>query len=405
MLTVPVSPAPAPAPPASSRTREAFLPFNLPLIEDDDIEAVVETLRSGWLTTGPRVQEFERRFAALLGRRWAVAVNSATAALHLALDAAGIGEGDEVLVPTMTFAATAEVVVYQRATPVLVDCDPETLNIDPEAAARAVTPRTRAIIPVHFAGHPCEMDPLMQMASAHGLVVIEDAAHALPAAYKGRRAGAIGDIGCFSFYATKTITTGEGGMLITDDEGHAERARMMSLHGISKDAWTRYTASGTWLYDIVAAGYKYNLTDIAAALGMQQLAKCSAFREARARIARRYDEAFADLPQVRRPPCAPHVEHAWHLYVIQLELDRLAASRDEVVEELKAANIGTSVHFIPLHLHSYYRTRFGYARSDFPHASRAFDRILSLPIYPRMSDRDVDDVIAGVRAVLGRHAR
>jgi dTDP-4-amino-4,6-dideoxygalactose transaminase len=394
-----------PAAIAPNRKRDSFLPFSLPLIAEDEIALVVETLRSGWITTGPKVKRFEAEFAEAVDGRHTIAVNSATAALHLALEALGITAGDEVLVPTMTFAATAEVVVYLRAVPVLVDCEPDTLNIDPAAAEAAVTPRTRAIIPVHFAGHPCDMDPLTDLSRRHGLKVIEDAAHTLPARYKGRRVGTMSDVACFSFYATKTITTGEGGMIATDNAELSDRMRMMSLHGISRDAWKRYTSEGSWFYDVVDTGYKYNMTDVAAALGIGQLAKQHAFWEARRRIAARYNEAFADLPEIRTPVARPEVEHSWHLYVIQLDLDRLRIGRDAVIDALKTANIGTSVHFIPLHLHSYYRHRFGHCRSDFPRASAAFDRILTLPLYPRMTEADVEDVISAVRTVIVENRR
>jgi dTDP-4-amino-4,6-dideoxygalactose transaminase len=385
--------------------RTSFLPFHLPLISEDQIASVVETLRSGWLTTGPKVKRLEEEFRDFVGASHAVAVNSATAGLHLALEAAGVTAGDEVLLPTMTFAATAEVVSYLRATPILVDCERDTLNIDPDALEAAITPRSKAIVPVHFGGHPCQMDRIMELARAHGLSVIEDAAHALPASFEGRMVGTIGDITCFSFYATKTITTGEGGMITTENEAFAERMRLMSLHGISKDAWKRYTAEGSWFYDIVDTGFKYNLTDVAAALGIGQLSQCTGFFEARRRIAARYQEAFADLPEVSTPPCRSNVQHAWHLYFIQLDLDALTVSRAEVIELLKAANIGSSVHFIPLHLHSYYRKRFGFQREQFPVASAAFDRIISLPVYPRMDDADVADVVEAVHRIVCEHRR
>ncbi|MQA28684.1 MAG: aminotransferase class I/II-fold pyridoxal phosphate-dependent enzyme [Luteitalea sp.] len=379
--------------------RTSFLPFHLPLVGEEEIRAVTDTLRSGWLTTGPSVRRFEQQFGSFVGAAHSVAVNSATAALHLALDAIGLQEGDEVLVPTMTFAATAEVVTYFNATPVLIDSQPDTLNLDPEKVEAAITPRTRAIIPVHFAGHPCDMPRLMEIAKAHRLMVIEDAAHALPAYFGDDMVGSIGDITCFSFYATKTITTGEGGMITTERQDYAERIRMMSLHGISKDAWKRYTSEGSWYYEILEPGYKYNLTDIAAAIGIEQLAKCRDFWRARRRIAERYHDAFADLPEIQAPVSRSGIGHSWHLYVIQLRLEQLSATRDEVIEELKAENIGTSVHFIPLHLHPYYRTR-GYQRSDFPVATAAFERMVSLPIYPRMTDEDVEDVIDAVRRIV-----
>ncbi|HWP58325.1 MAG TPA: DegT/DnrJ/EryC1/StrS family aminotransferase [Candidatus Acidoferrales bacterium] len=395
-----------PHPAARARARrERFLPFHRPVIEDEEIAAVVEVLKSGWLTTGRKVKEFENRFCDFVGASHAVAVNSGTAALHLALAAAGVGPGDEVIVPTMTFAATAEVVLYLGARPVLVDCEPDTLNIDPERLERALTPKTRAIVPVHFGGHPCEMDRIREFARDHGLRVIEDAAHALPARHRGRMVGAIGDITCFSFYATKTITTGEGGMATTENADWAQTMRGLSLHGISHDAWNRYSAEGSWYYEVVRPGYKYNLTDLAAGLGVEQLKKCEAFAAARRRIAAAYGDGFSDLAAVRTPACRPGIDHAWHLYVIQLELERLTIGRNEFIEELKRANIGASVHFIPLHRHPYYRDAFGYRPQDFPRASFAYERIVSLPIYPKMTGEDVDDVIAAVRGIAARYRR
>jgi perosamine synthetase len=393
--------------PASSwdRKRRTFLPFHLPHIGDEEINAVVETLRSGWITTGGRTRAFEQQFAEFVGARHAIAVNSATAALHLALDAIGLTADDEVMVPTMTFAASAEVVAYFGAKPVLVDCEADTLNLDVNDLERAVTPRTKAIMPVHFAGQPCDMAPIATFAQRHGLRVIEDAAHSLPASYNGQAIGTISDMTCFSFYATKTITTGEGGMLTTDNDEYADRVRMMSLHGISRDAWKRYTAEGSWRYEILHAGFKYNLTDIAAALGTEQLKRCDAFRARRAAIAARYDTAFADLDAVRRPTCRDNVEHAWHLYVVQLQLEQLRIDRGEFIEALKAEQIGTSVHFIPLHMHPYYRERWGYRPEDLPQASRVFERTCSLPIYPDMSDDDVDDVIHAVQRVCEANRR
>ncbi|MEX0936312.1 MAG: DegT/DnrJ/EryC1/StrS family aminotransferase [Pirellulales bacterium] len=376
------------------------IPFFLPEVGEDEIREVVETLRSGWLTTGPRTRQFEQDFAELVGARHAVAVNSATAALHLALDAVGIQPGDEVLVPTMTFAATAEVVIYLGAKPVLVDCLPRTLNINPEAAARAVTARTRAIMPVHYGGRPCEMGPILDLAERHGLKVIEDAAHALPARYGDRTIGSIGDATCFSFYANKTITTGEGGMLTTDDADLADRARIMSLHGISKDAWRRFTAEGNWYYEILRPGYKYNMTDIAAALGLHQLRKAEEFREARQRCARWYDEALVEIDAVELPPpAAADITHAWHLYPIQLRLERLSIDRGEFIRQMSAAGITTSVHWMPLHMHQYYRETYGYQLDDFPVAREAFDRLISLPIYPRMAQEQVQRVAATVRRI------
>lgn len=382
-----------------------WVPFHRPEITEDEIQSVVATLRSGWLTTGPKVKRFEEQFAGYLGCRHAVAVNSGTAALHLALDAVGIKEGDEVIVPTMTFAATAEVVFYLKAKPVLVDCRPDTLNIDPEQIENAITSKTRAIIPVHFGGQPCEMDRILEIARQYKVKVIEDAAHALPASYRDKKVGAIGDITCFSFYATKTITTGEGGMATTENSEWAERMRMMSLHGISHDAWKRYTKEGSWYYEILNPGFKYNLTDIAAAIGIEQLKKCDEFRKAREKIAKIYDTSFADLEEIQTPVRRSDTEHAWHLYVIELNLDHLQITRNQFIDALREEQIGTSVHFIPLHLHPYYRDNFGYHPSDFPNASSAFERIVSLPIYPRMTEADVESVIGAVRKIVKQTRR
>src|SRR5438093_3145933 len=385
--------------------RESYLPFHLPDIGDEEISSVVQTLRSGWLTTGPRVKQFESDFGQYVGASYAVAVNSGTAALHLALEAVGIQQGDEVIVPTMTFAATAEVVQYFRGRPVLIDCQPDTLNLDPTQIEKLITPKTKAIMPVHFAGQPCEMDRILDVARRYDLKVIEDAAHALPARYRGQIVGTIADITCFSFYATKTITTGEGGMITTNNPQWADRMRMMSLHGISKDAWERYTAEGSWYYEILAPGYKYNLTDLAAAIGIQQLKKCDQFWQARQRIAALYTEGFQDMPEITTPALAREGQHAWHLYILQLNLERLRISRNEFVELLKQYQIGTSVHFIPLHLHPYYRETFGYRPQDLPQASAAFDRIVSLPLYPKMTEAQVLQVISAVRDIVRQHRR
>ena len=383
--------------------RTEFLPFHLPDVGEAEIHSVEQILRSGWLTTGPKVKEFERQFAAFVGARHAIAVNSCTAALHLALDAIGLKEGDEVLVPTLTFAATAEVVFYFHARPVLVDCCPVTLNMDPNRIEQAITPRTRAIIPVHFAGQPCEMDQIRDIARKHNLAVIEDAAHALPARYRGQMVGTIGDITCFSFYATKTITTGEGGMITTDNDEYAERMRIMSLHGISHDAWKRYTAQGSWRYDILSPGYKYNLTDMAAALGVEQLKKCNLFHEKRKHLVGCFDRAFRETPAIKTPVARDHIEHAWHLYVIQLDFDRLTINRDQFIEELRDANIGCSVHFIPLHLHPFYRDTMHADARRYPCATQIFEKIISLPLYPRMSAQDQQDVIDAVHRIIAIH--
>ena len=382
-----------------------FIPFHRPAIGEDEIRSVVETLESGWLTTGRKVKSFEDDFAPYVGSKHAVAVNSGTAALHLALDAVGIREGDQVIIPTMTFAATAEVVLYFNAKPVLVDCERDTFNLDPGKIEAAITSKTKAIIPVHFGGQPCEMDQILDIARKHNLRVIEDAAHALPAIDHGRTIGTIGDITCFSFYATKTITTGEGGMATTENPEWAERMRMMSLHGISHDAWKRYTKEGSWYYEILYPGFKYNLTDIAAAIGIEQLKKCNEFWETRQRIAMNYAKAFADLQEIQVPSCRNNVQHAWHLFVIQLNLERLKINRNQFIEALREKGIGTSVHFIPLHLHPYYRDKFAYKLEDFPNASAAFECIISLPIYPKMTEGNVRDVIVAVRKLVQEYRR
>ncbi len=389
---------------AAKQLRPKFIPFHVPQIGADEIRSVVETLQSGWLTTGIKVKRFEEDFAQYLGVEHAIAVNSCTAALHLALEAVGIGEGDEVIVPTMTFTASAEVVLYLKAKPVLVDCVPDSFNIDPDQIERAISSRTKAIIPVHFGGQPCDMDAILEIARRHHLYVIEDAAHALPAKYRGKTVGSIGDITCFSFYATKTITTGEGGMATTRNPEWAERMRMMSLHGISHDAWKRYAKEGSWYYEVLRPGFKYNLTDIGAAIGIEQLRKCDGFAAARQRIAAAYDQAFAKLREIQTPVCRPDLQHAWHLYVIQLESAHLTITRDDFIQELRERGIGTSVHFIPLHLHPYYRDAFGYTPDDFPQASQTYQRIVSLPIYPRMTEADVGRVIEAVRDVAQEHA-
>jgi dTDP-4-amino-4,6-dideoxygalactose transaminase len=380
--------------------RANFLPFHVPCIGDEEVAEVVKVLRSGWLTTGPQVHAFEAAFAEYIGVPQAVALNSCTAALHLALDSIGLAEGDEVLIPTMTFAATAEVVHYFKARPVLIDCEPDTLNIDPLGIEKAITPRTRVIIPVHYAGHPCDMARILEISRTHQLKVVEDAAHALPASYKGKRVGNFGDLACFSFYATKTLCTGEGGMVTTANDRYAVNVRMMSLHGISKDAWKRYSAEGSWYYEILKPGFKYNMTDIAAAMGLAQLAKCDRMWRARKRIAELYDAGLRDLEEIVLPVERAAVEHSWHLYPIRLHLEALRVSRAQFIEMMHQRNIGASVHFIPLHLHPFYRRYYGYGQKDFPNALWAYERLVSLPIYPSMSENDVFDVIEVIRDLI-----
>lgn len=382
----------------------AFLPFALPEIGDEEIAEVVDTLRSGWVTTGPKAMRFEKAFGEFLGgdaSLQCIAVNSATAGLHLALEALGIGAGDEVITTTHTFTATAEVVRYLGADVKLVDIDPATLNIDPARVEAAIGPRTKAIIPVHYAGLAADMPAILAIAQRHGLKVVEDAAHALPTTCGGALVGTLAsDATVFSFYANKTITTGEGGMLVTRDAALAKRAKVMRLHGMSRDAFDRFTAKvPSWYYEIVAPGFKYNLTDIAAALGLHQLAKARAFQARREAIARQYDAAFAALPVLTPPRPKAGDQHAWHLYVLRLA-DAAGVGRDAFIERLFAAGIGCSVHYIPLHLHPYWRERYGLEAAQFPESQRAYERMVSLPLYTRMSDADVQRVAAAVRAAL-----
>jgi len=380
-----------------------FLPFALPEIGEEEIAEVVDTLRSGWITTGPKAKRFEEDFVEFLGDTGlqALAVNSATAGLHLALEALGIGPGDEVITTTHTFTATAEVARYLGADVVLVDIDPRTLCIDPNLVEAAITPRTKAIMPVHYAGLAADMGALLAIARKHGLKVVEDAAHALPTTCGGRLIGTLdSDVTVFSFYANKTITTGEGGMVVTRDPALAQRMRTMRLHGMSRDAFDRFTAKvPSWYYEIVAPGFKYNLTDIAAALGIHQLKRARAFRVQRERLALAYDEAFAGLPVITPPRCAPGDQHAWHLYVLRLA-DDARIGRDALIEQLFAAGIGCSVHYIPLHLQPYWRDRYALRPEQFPHSERAYRRMLSLPLYTRMSDDDVRRVVDAVGAAL-----
>lgn len=368
------------------------IPFHKPSIGEAEVEAAAEVLRSGWLTTGARAHALETAFAARLGVRHALAVNSATAALHLALEAAGVGRGDEVILPTYTFTACGEVCAYLGARAVLVDVGEDYL-VDPAAIADRVTDRTRAVMPVHFAGQAVDLRSVA--VDRERVRIIEDAAHALPADVAGRSTGRLGDAAAFSFYATKTMTTGgEGGMLVTDDDAIASRAATMRLHGINADAWNRYDAGGTWRYEVTDAGFKYNLTDLAAAIGLVQLGRLDAMAEARARVAARYDDAFADSDLLTVPPRRSGDRHAWHLYVIRLRLEALAIDRAAVIERLAHAGIGASVHFIPLHLHPYYQRELGYRRGDFPVAEDLYERSISLPVWPDMTDGQVDRVAA-----------
>jgi UDP-4-amino-4,6-dideoxy-N-acetyl-beta-L-altrosamine transaminase len=375
--------------------RETYLPYGKQWIDDNDIQAVVEVLKSDWLTTGPKVSEFEEKFAEYVGAKYAVAVSSGTAALHAAVYAAGIIDGDEVITTPITFAASANCVLFQGGTPVFTDVQPDTLNIDPQKIEEKITSRTKAIIPVDFTGLPCELDEIHKIARKHNLWVIEDACHALGAEYRGKMIGSLSDMSVFSFHPVKHITTGEGGMITTNNSELASKLRYFRNHAISVDAHQRQ-AIGSWFYEIGDLGYNYRLTDFQCALGIKQLEKIDRFLERRREIAARYNTAFADMPEITLPTVREYVKHAWHIYVIQLNLDLLTVDRAKIFAALRAENIGVNVHYIPVHLHPYYRKTFGYKRGDYPISESRYDRIITLPIFPRMSDDDVSDVIVAM---------
>lgn len=372
------------------------IPFHKPYITEDEVNEVMDSLRSGWLTMGPKTIEFENRFKGYISSGNAISTNSCTASLHLALRAINLTEGDEVIIPDVTFTATAEVITYFNARPIIVDVDGDTLNIDVTRIETRITKKTRAIMPVHFGGQPCDLEEIRDIANKYNLFIIEDAAHALPALYKGKKIGTIGDITCFSFYATKTLSAGEGGMITTENDEWADMMRILRLHGISRDAWKRYTEEGSWYYEVLEAGYKYNMTDLHAAVGIAQLRKIEEMWHRRREIARKYTEAFNMVEEIESPHLKKDRESAWHLYVIKLNLEMLRISRNQFIEELKKKGIGTSVHFIPLHKHPYYRNTFGYNSEDFQVSERLYERIVSLPIYPSMTDEDTDRVITSV---------
>ena len=390
--------------------RSEFLPFAPPLIGEEEIEEVVRTLRGGWLTTGPRTSQFESEFAQYVGAPAALAVNSATSAMHVALAALGIGEGDAVVTTTMTFASTVHVIEHQRARPLLVDVEKDTLNIDPSQVEARIkrTPGVKAIMPVHLYGHPSEMDAIYDIARRHGLAVVEDAAHSLPARYHGRMIGTppsgfdLPNLVAFSFYATKNLTTGEGGML-TGPAELLEDARMWSLHGMSRDAYKRYTAEGSWRYEVVLPGFKYNMPDIQAAIGLHQLKRLHSMQSRRMAIVAQYDEALGQLEELETPVARPGVDSAWHIYLLRLRPGRLKIDRAAFIEELRMRNVGASVHFIPVHLHPYYRDRYRLRPEDFPVAQSEFERMLSLPLSPAHTDQDVADVIEAVTDVVRQH--
>jgi dTDP-4-amino-4,6-dideoxygalactose transaminase len=380
--------------------RQSFLAFSPPSIGQDEIDEVIDTLRSAWITTGPKTRRFEDEFAAFAGAPHALAVNSCTAAMHLALAAWSVGPGDEVITTPYTFCSTVNVILHQGARPVLVDVCDDDVTLDPARVEAAISPRTRVLLPVHFAGQPCRMDDILTLAARRDLKVLEDAAHATGATYRGRPVGSLGDATAFSFYATKNLTTAEGGMLTTADADLADRARVLALHGMSRDAWNRYGQDGAWHYAVVAPGFKYNMTDIQAGLGLHQLRRLPAFQARRVAVAARYTAGLADLPALRLPVVRPEVEHAWHLYVVRVQPGTLRIDRAAVIEELRRRNIGTSVHFIPLNNHPYYQDALGWRPGQFPVAEAAYAGAISLPIHPGLSDADVDDVIEAVRDVV-----
>jgi dTDP-4-amino-4,6-dideoxygalactose transaminase len=375
--------------------RNNFLPFNPPAIGEAEIAEVVDTLRSDWITRGPKTQRFEKEFADFVGAPGALGLNSWTSAGHTLLVTSGIGPGDEVITTPMTFCASVNIIEHVGATPVLVDIEPDTLNIDPLKVEAAITSKTKMILPVHYAGHPVELDSINQLARDNQLTVFEDAAHSVPAKYKGKMIGSHGNPVAYSFYATKNLTTAEGGMLVADQE-LLERARVISLHGMSRNAADRYSQGGSWFYEVETPGFKYNMTDMQASLGLVQLRRLANLQSRRRQVVARYQAAFAQHPALEIPVERQEVEHAWHLYVLRLHPEALTIGRDQFIEELKALNIGISVHFIPVHIHPYYRNKYGFQPDDFPVAHESFLRMLSLPLHPRLTEEDVNDVIEAV---------
>jgi dTDP-4-amino-4,6-dideoxygalactose transaminase len=382
------------------------VPFHVPSIDEQEINEVVATLRSGWLTTGPRTAQFEQEFLAYVGASHALAVNSCTAGLHLALAALKIGPGDEVITTPLTFCATVNTILHVGATPVLADIGPDG-NLEPASVASRITGRTRAIIPVHLAGLPCDMEALWTLAKRHNLFVVEDAAHAVgshangwPIGAGNRTTGQQSDAVAFSFYATKTMTTGEGGMVTTENESLADSMRNLCLHGISKDAWNRYSDRGNWYYEVLNPGFKYNLSDLQSAIGIHQLRKLDQFIQARVRIMRRYQEGFSNLEEVELPPDNSHHRHSWHLYMLRLNLESLEINRDEFMQALRAKDIGASVHFIPIPLHPFFREYAKQPWNQCPKAMELYPRLVSLPLYPAMTDEQVDHVISSVKEIV-----
>jgi dTDP-4-amino-4,6-dideoxygalactose transaminase len=381
-------------------TNDKFLVFGSPLIEKEEIQEVVDTLNSGWIGTGPRVAKFEEMFRKYKKVEYAIAVNSCTAAIHLSLEVIGIKEGDEVLLPTMTFASTASAIIHAGGRPVFIDCNRDTMNIDPSKIEAKITEKTRAIIVVHFAGRPCEMDSILDLTRKYQLALIEDCAHALEAEYRGKKAGTFGDLGCFSFYVTKNIITGEGGMAITNNTDYADRIKIMALHGMSKDAWKRFSDSGYKHYHVIYPGFKYNMMDLQAALGIHQLPRVDKYWHKRQSIWNTYQEAFRGLPIVLPTPVPEFMKHSYHLFTLKLDIDQIKITRDQFLQAMTDRKIGVGVHYVALHMHPYYRKTYGYKRGDFPNAEWISDRTVSLPLSPKLTKHDVDRVISAVTGVL-----
>lgn len=370
------------------QVREKFLPYALPLIGDEEIEEIIDSIKSGWITTGPKTKLFEEKIKEYIGCKHAIAVNSCTAGIHLSLIASGISQGDEVITTPLTFCATANTIEHCGATPIFVDIDEKTFNIDPAKIEKAITPKTKAILPVHYAGQACDMEKIHQIAQKHNLLVIEDAAHAIGADYKTDKIGKDSYAASYSFYATKNLTTAEGGMLVTNNDELAEKCRVLCLHGISKDAWKRYTAEGSWYYEVIQPGFKYNMTDIQSAFGLHQLDRLNGFNQTRTEYAKMFNEAFSSIPEIQTPQEITPGKMIWHLYVIRLK----GVSRDLFIEKMKEKNIGTSVHFIPMHYHPYYKNKYDYKKGDLPITEKVFEEIVSLPLYPKMTKSDIDFV-------------
>jgi dTDP-4-amino-4,6-dideoxygalactose transaminase len=380
--------------------RESFLVFGNPIIEQPEIDEIIGCLKSGWLGTGPKVQKFEEMFRMYKDAQFAIGLNSCTAALHLSMLALDMQQGAEIIVPSMTFSASANAVIHAGAKPVFVDCEKETMNICVKDLEKKITGRTRAVMPVHFAGRACNMNAIMDIAQRYDLKVIEDCAHAIETEYHGRKAGTFGNLGCFSFYVTKNIITGEGGMIVTDNEDYANKIKVLALHGMNKDAWNRFGDKGYKHYEVVYAGYKYNMMDMQAAIGIHQLPRIDKYWKIRQKIWNRYNQAFRDLPVFTPAPPEPNTKHAYHLYTLLLDIDNLKISRDQFLDEITRRNVGVGVRYIALHLHPYYQQTFGCKKGDFPNAEWISDRTVSLPLSAKLTDQDVDDVVDAVKGVL-----